>query len=130
VCHNCKRVRCICTSTPRVHARAAAAAIVALAGLLLAGCGGPAQPHGTVVDKDHERAVTHWRTVPKTKRVCTTSRRAGTKARPQRMCSQVAVGTRRVSETTPECWELELDTGDEVCVSARTWRRTDVGDPY
>ncbi|MFJ6730051.1 hypothetical protein ACIQPQ_34645 [Streptomyces sp. NPDC091281] len=106
-------------------ARAITAALIAGAGLLAAGCTETGGPHGTVTGKEHELARTTWRTVPKTKRVCTKTRN-----RPATLCSTVADGTRRTLVTKPECWELDLDTGAEVCVSEDTWRDTTIGDRY
>ncbi|HET6636787.1 MAG TPA: hypothetical protein VFH77_17350 [Streptomyces sp.] len=129
VCPRCKRVTCICCAGRRFsRARILAAAVTA--GLLLAGCGASG-PHGTVTGKEHDPAQTHWRTVAKTKRVCTTtSRRTGKTTSRSRSCRTVPDGTRRVADHSPECWELELDTGDEVCVSEDTWRATAIGDQY
>ena len=98
--------------------------------LTLVSCGS-STPQGTGPGKEHEAAHTTWSTVPTKKRVCTwTTRRVGKKTSRVQSCSTVSAGTRQVAHTTPECWELELDTGDEVCVSAHTWRTTAVGDKY
>ncbi|MFI6248990.1 hypothetical protein [Streptomyces sp. NPDC051016] len=106
------------------------AALSAAALLALAGCG-PSGPHGTVTDKEYEAAHTSRQTVPATKHVCTwTAKRSGTTTTRKRSCRDIAAGTRTVTHTRPECWELELDTGDEVCVSHHTWLTTDVGDKY
>lgn len=111
-------------------ARTVLAGVAAAGLLLISGCG-PAQPHGTVTGKEHEAAHTTWHTVPKTKRVCTrSSRRVGKSTSTSRSCRTVPDGTRRVADVKPECWELDLSTGDEVCVSEHTWRTTRVGDHY
>lgn len=111
-------------------ARSLAAAAAATCALLLASCTSDA-PHGTVTEKEYEARQTIWRTVPKTKQVCSTStRRTSSGTSTSRSCRSVPDGTRRVADVTPECWELELDSGDEVCVSEDTWRATDVGDFY
>lgn len=88
--------------------------------LLLAACGtGPA--HATVTGKEYKPPIITWHTVPITRRVCATKRRS---------CRTVTTGHRRTAVHRPACWQLELDTGAEVCVSARTWRRTHLGDHY
>lgn len=126
VCHRCHRVRCICTS------RAVTAVVAALAAVaLLAGCGGSTGPQGTVTGKEHDDARTTWRTEPKTKQECTTkTRRVGKSTTTYRDCRAVPDGTRRVYDFHPECWELELDSGDEVCVSEDVWNATAIGDEY
>ncbi|WND34003.1 hypothetical protein RI578_06705 [Streptomyces sp. BB1-1-1] len=126
VCHRCHRVRCICQS------RAVTAVIAVLAAVaLLAGCGGLAGPQGTVTGKEHDDARTTWRTEPKTRQDCTLkTRRIGKSTTTYRDCRTVPDGTRRVHEVHPECWELELDTGDEVCVSEDVWNATAIGDEY
>ncbi|MFD4258188.1 hypothetical protein ACFWR9_11295 [Streptomyces sp. NPDC058534] len=125
VCHRCHRVICICQS--RVLT-AVVAVVTAVA--LLAGCGGQG-PQGTVTGKEHEDARTTWRTEPKTRQECTTkTRRIGKSTTTYRDCRTVPDGTRSVMDVKPECWELELDTGDEVCVSEDVWNATAVGDEY
>jgi hypothetical protein len=110
--------------------RRALAPVGAVALLALAACGATG-PHGTVTGKEHEPSHTTWRTVPKTKRVCAkTTRRTSKGTSTSRSCRDVPDGTRRVADVKPECWELELDTGNEVCVSEHTWRTTRVGDHY
>ncbi|MFJ2004745.1 hypothetical protein [Streptomyces chartreusis] len=107
-------------------ARPLAAAAAATGFLLLASCG-VTEPHGTVTEKEHEPEHRTWRTEPKTKQECTTRKTSnGTST----SCRTVPDGTRRVLDVKPECWELELDSGDEVCVSEDTWRATSVGDFY
>ncbi|MET9158250.1 hypothetical protein ABZX56_11020 [Streptomyces parvulus] len=123
VCPGCGRAYpCICPPRAVIAIVAAAAALA-----LLAGCGAGAGPSGTVTEKEHEDARTTWRTEPKTKQECT-SRRTSTGT--TRSCRTVPDGTRRVRDVKPECWELELDTGDEVCVDEDLWNRTAVGDEY
>ncbi|MEU3899784.1 hypothetical protein [Streptomyces sp. NPDC045251] len=126
VCPRCKRYYpCICPGA----ARAVVAAVAAVA--LLAGCGGPAGPQGTVTGKEHDDARTTWRTEPKTKQQCTTrTRRVGKSTTTYRDCRTVPDGTRRVHDFHPECWELHLDSGEEVCVSEDVWNATAIGDEY
>jgi hypothetical protein len=100
------------------------AALTTTVALALVGCGAT-EVHGTVTSKEHDQARTEWKTEPKTKRVCTTSRRSG---KTTQSCKTVADGTQRVAHYKPECWELELDTGQEVCVSEDTWHATAIGD--
>ncbi|MFJ8153895.1 hypothetical protein [Streptomyces sp. NPDC094468] len=108
----------------------ALAALASAALLALSGCGA-GSAHGTVAGKHHEPSHTTWSTVPRTKQVCTTTtRRTGGKTSRSRSCHSVSAGTRHVSHTTPECWELLLDTGADVCVSRHTWLTTSVGDKY
>jgi hypothetical protein len=125
VCPRCKRYYpCICGRV--VRAAVAAAATV----VLLAGCGTPG-PEGTVTGKEHDEARTTWRTEPKTRQQCTTkSRRVGKTTSTYEDCRTVTDGTRQVADHRPECWELELDSGDEVCVSADVWNTTAIGDEY
>lgn len=80
--------------------------------LLLAACGG-GHAHATVTGKEYKPPTVTWHSVPTTRQVCTK-----------------ATGHRRTAVHRPGCWQLELDTGAEVCVSARTWRRTHLGDHY
>ncbi|GHA01050.1 hypothetical protein ACFOOM_12435 [Streptomyces echinoruber] len=130
VCPFCQRVRCICPPRAAKAPRSLLAAVAAAGLLLLAGCGS-SQPHGTVTGKDYEAARTTWHTVTTTKRVCTTSsRRVGKSTSTVRSCRTVPTGIRRVAGYRPACWQLELSTGDEVCVSEHTWRTTHVGDHY
>ncbi|MGW6292440.1 hypothetical protein [Streptomyces sp. NPDC055058] len=128
VCPSCLRYYpCICV----LRARAVLAAVAAAAGLVLAGCGAGAGPHGTVTGKEYEPAKTTWRTEMKFKQQCTSrTRRAGTTTSTYQDCRTVPDGTRRVADYRPECWELDLDSGDDVCVSEDVWRRTAVGDEY
>lgn len=126
VCPRCKRYYpCICGRA----FRAAVAAVTAV--LLLAGCGASAGPSGTVTGKEHDPAKTTWRTELKTKQQCTTrTRRVGKTTSTYQDCRTVPDGTRRVADYRPECWELELDSGDEVCVSEDLWNATAIGDEY
>lgn len=102
-------------------------AAVCIALLAAAGCSDSV--HGKVVEKEHEPARTEWRTEHKTRQKCTTTTRTTTTGtRTRRSCRQVPDGTHRVRYQRPECWELELDTGKEVCVARDVWRRTKVGD--
>jgi hypothetical protein len=111
------------------RALAALGAALTAAALTLTACGTNPDVHGTVTAKEHDAAHTSWRTEAKTKRVCTTStRRTGKTTSTSRSCRSVPDGTRRVSHHEPECWELKLDSGDEVCVSAEKWTATAVGD--
>lgn len=111
--------------------RPAALAAALVTALLLAGCGGSDPVHGKVTEKEYDRARTTWSTETKTKRVCTTSRRrSGKRTTTSRTCHNVSTGTKRVAHRHPECWELDLDTGRDICVSEHTWRTTDVGDHY
>ncbi|MFE6362927.1 hypothetical protein ACFVP3_23375 [Streptomyces sp. NPDC057806] len=126
VCPFCHRVRCICRARA---ATAVAAAVAAVA--LLAGCGSSADPHGTVTGKEHEPSRTVWRTEPKTKQQCTTkTRRIGTTTSTYQDCRTVPDGTRQVADYKAECWELDLDSGEEVCVSKDLWHSTAIGDEY
>jgi hypothetical protein len=106
------------------------AGVVAVAALTLAtACSGSSTPHGTVTGKEHDPARTTWSTETKYRQSCTTSTsRVGKKTSTRRSCRSVPNGTRRVAHRTAECWELELDTGDEVCVSAAKWLKARVGD--
>lgn len=126
VCPRCRRYYpCICTRA----ARAGVAAVAAVA--LLTGCGGATGPEGTVTGKEHEPQRTMSRTEPKTKQQCTTTtRRTSTGPTTSRSCHTVPDGTRLVTDVHPECWELELDTGDEVCTDPDEWQRTRIGDEY
>jgi hypothetical protein len=108
---------------------AALGAVLTAVALSLTACGGDTAPHGKVTGKEHDAAVTVWRTETKTRQVCTTSsRKVGKTTKTSRSCRSAPNGTRRVPHTTPECWELELDSGDEVCVTAAKWHATDIGD--
>jgi hypothetical protein len=83
----------------------------------------------TVVEKEHLPARAEWRTEHQTRQKCTTTtRRSTTGTRSDRSCRPVPDGTRQVRYQRPECWELELDSGQEVCVARDVWRRTKVGD--
>lgn len=109
---------------------AALAAALTVAALLLTACSGDGSAtHGRVTSKDHEPAHTAWRTQKKTRQSCTTTtKRSGSKTRTVRKCRSVPASSRRVAHRTAECWELHLDTGDELCVSATKWLKTRVGD--
>lgn len=108
-------------------------ALAALGGILTAvalvvACGSdPAH----VTGKGHVAGHTAYSTVTKTKRVCTTSsKRSGKKTSSKRTCSRIPVSSKRVRHWVPGCWELRLDTGGHVCVSASKWLKTDIGDRY
>ncbi|MFI0262526.1 hypothetical protein ACH4OW_26195 [Streptomyces sp. NPDC017056] len=87
----------------------------------LISCG--AAPHGTVTGKEYKATGNQWTTEPQTKRSC-----SGTGAK--RSCRTVGDGSRRVQRPRPECWEIELDTGDEICVSRGQWDKARVGQKW
>lgn len=112
-----------------MRARTAAPAAL-IASVLLAGCGSE-ELHGTVTEKEHKPAASSWRTVPETREKCSTStRRAGKTTRRVRSCKTIQIGTKRVRETKPECWEIELDGDRDVCVDRERFERTEVGDRW
>ncbi|MEU5595701.1 hypothetical protein [Streptomyces sp. NPDC020298] len=91
---------------------------------LVTACSGSSTSHGRVLGKTYRAAQTTWTTQTRTRRVCTTT--SGRRSR--RTCSSIPAGMRRVAHRTPECWELRLDTGLTVCVTAARWSRIHVGD--
>src|SRR5688572_17285210 len=93
----------------------------------LTGCGSDDPVRGIVVEKDHEAArwEPHRETVYRTQCDTRTVNKKTTTT-----CKQVASGTKTVNHYTPECWELELDTGWEGCIDEKVWNQLDVKDPY
>lgn len=89
----------------------------------------PSTPHGTVTAKDHEPARTTWTTATRYRTSCATkTRRSGKKTRTSRSCRQIPNGRKRIYHRSPECWGLDLTTGDHLCVTASKWIKTRVGD--
>lgn len=80
--------------------------------------------NGTVADKEYKPAKTQTSKVPVYKDVCSYSRG-------KRTCRKVQSGTATKTWTqTPECFELELTSGWEGCVSREAWENLGVGDVY
>lgn len=103
------------------------AAVVALGSLTA--CGD--QMHGTVTEKEYKPAKQGWKTVPETRRECSTPPRPpGSSAPPARSCRTIQIGTKRVPHTTPACWQIELDGDRDVCVDRERFEGTDVGDTW
>jgi hypothetical protein len=100
---------------------AAVCAALTVYALVTACSSATATPHGRVTAKDHEPSRTTWTTGTRYRHVCTTTSRT-------RSCRQVPNGTRRIIHRSPECWGLDLDTGDHVCVTAHKWLKVRVGD--
>lgn len=110
---------------------AALGAALTIAALVTACSSGHHTPHGRVIAKDHEAARTTWTTGTRYRQACTTStRRVGKKTSRTRSCRQVPNGTRRIIHRSPECWGLDLDTGDHLCITAHKWIKVRVGDQY
>lgn len=108
---------------------AALGAALTVAALTTACSHVPSTPHGTVTAKDHEPSRTTWTIGTRYRRACTTTtRRTGKKTRTVRSCRNVPNGTRRIYHHSPECWGLDLASGEHLCVSAATWLKTRVGD--
>lgn len=108
---------------------AAVCAALTIAALVTACTSTGAAVHGTVTAKDHEPARTTWTTGTRYRQSCTTrTRRFGKRTRTTRSCRQVPNGTRRIIHRSRECWGLDLSTGDHLCVTARKWIKTRVGD--
>ncbi|MEV6014685.1 hypothetical protein [Streptomyces sp. NPDC051997] len=109
--------------------RLLAALAAALTLTLATACSGDGTPHGTVTGKEHNPARTTWSTETTYRKSCTTSTsRTGKKTSTHRSCRSIPNGTHRVAHRTAECWQLELDTGTEACVTAAKWLKTRVGD--
>lgn len=106
--------------------RALAMLGVALTGVafVLTACSPPAV-HGRVLGKAYQPAHTTWSTQTATRRVCTT---AGGRKTTRRSCSQIPTGMRRVAHHTAACWQLQLDSGRFICVTASRWQHIHVGD--
>ena len=89
----------------------------------------PSTPHGTVAAKDHEPSRTTWTVGTRYRRVCsTTPRRSGKRTGTSRSCRNVPNGTRRIYHHSPECWGIDLASGEHLCVTAARWLKTRVGD--
>ena len=108
---------------------AAVCAALTVAALVTACSTATGTPHGRVTAKDHEPARTTWTTGTRYRHACTTStRRSGKKTRTIRSCRNIPDGTRRIVHRSPECWGIDLDTGDHLCVTAHKWIKVRVGD--
>lgn len=98
--------------------------VVVLGLLALTACGEKPSVQGTVTEKEYEKAVWQFKQEPVHTDRCTTNRG-------QRTCSRHQTGTRQVHVLTrPECYELELDSGWEGCVSRKAYEALNVGDKY
>jgi hypothetical protein len=99
--------------------RANRRAMVAMA--LIATVAGCDSAGGRVVEKEYEPARTRVVSTPVYGTEC-----AGTGTK--RKCVSKQIGTRDDRKFDPECWELDLSDGSEVCVSRQVWESVKVGD--
>lgn len=93
-------------------------------GLTLTACGESEPVVGVVVEKEYESAVWDVQQQGVYTDICSG---VGTK----RTCTKVRTGTRTVTVLKKaECYELELDTGWEGCVTRAAWKALNVEDTY
>lgn len=97
-------------------------------GLSLAACGESEPVVGVVVEKEYEPAVWDHRQDPVYTQICGLKKVGGVY---QQSCQRVRTGTRKVDVLIrAECYEFDLDTGWEGCVSRDAWNALDVEDTY
>lgn len=102
-------------------------AVATVLALALTACSAGHTVHGRVTGKTYLPGHTVWTTQTRTRHVCTTTHGRKTT---KRTCSSLPVSMRRVPHHAAACWQLELDNGNELCVTAAKWHHTRIGDVF